>query len=205
MSPELMPLFPLSVVLLPRHLLPLHIFEDRYKEMIAEAIRSGSEFGVVLAAKEGIARIGCTAIVERVLQQYEDGRMDIVTRGQRRFAIHSLDQEKDYLRAEVEFFDDDDPEASPDLRIEALRVCADLPKESASEESEGPQLSFELAQRVEDLEFRQQLLMSRSEADRLRRIIRFAPTYMEQRRRIDHLKEIAPQNGHGHLPAGKEI
>jgi Lon protease-like protein len=205
MGPELLPLFPLSVVLLPRHVLPLHIFEDRYKEMIGAVLDTGSEFGVVLAAKEGIARVGCTATVEQVLQRYDDGRLDIMTRGQRRFAIRTLDQEKEYLRASVEYFDDEETEAPSDLRIEALRVCAELPKGEDVEEDARLLLSFQLAQRVEDLDFRQQLLMSRSEADRLRRIIRFAPNYVEQRRRIEHLKEVAPRNGHGQLPTDKEI
>jgi Lon protease-like protein len=199
----LLPLFPLAVVLLPRNLLPLHIFEDRYKEMIGSVLETHTEFGVVLAAKDGIARIGCTAAVEQVLQRYEDGRLDILTVGRRRFMIQTLDQEKDYLRAEVEYFDDDDEVDAPgDLRQRAVRVCADLPSEGESPNAEDPLLSFHLAQRVEDLDFRQQLLMSRSEADRLRRLIQFAPGYADQQRRVAHLKVVAPQNGHGRLPSG---
>jgi Lon protease-like protein len=81
MRRELLPLFPLAVVLLPRNTLPLHIFEERYKEMIGLVIETGEEFGVVLAAKEGIARVGCTASIEQVLQRYPDGRLDIITLG----------------------------------------------------------------------------------------------------------------------------
>ena len=113
MSDRFLPLFPLAVVLLPRNLLPLHIFEDRYKEMIGAAIDSGTEFGVVRAAKDGVARVGCTASIERVLQRYDDGRLDILTVGRRRFIIQSLDQEKDYLRAEVDYFDDDEAVDAP--------------------------------------------------------------------------------------------
>ncbi len=61
MQPGLLPLFPLQVVLLPGAELPLHIFEDRYKEMIAEVIRDRLEFGVILANEKGIVNTGCTA------------------------------------------------------------------------------------------------------------------------------------------------
>ena len=87
MQPGLLPLFPLQVVLLPGSELPLHIFEDRYKEMIGEAIRNRQEFGVVLANGKGIVNTGCTAMVDKVLRQYPDGRMDILTHGRRRFEI----------------------------------------------------------------------------------------------------------------------
>jgi len=108
MPKRLIPLFPLQLVVFPRTHLPLHIFEERYKEMVGNAIRDSSEFGIVLAKEEGILNAGCTVMVEKVLEMYPDGRMDIMTLGQRRFEIVSLNEDKDYLQAEVEFFDDDD-------------------------------------------------------------------------------------------------
>src|SRR6202022_1859875 len=113
MQAKLLPLFPLQVVVFPRTQLPLHIFEERYKEMVGNAIRDNSEFGIVLAKEEGIVNAGCTVAVEKVLEMYSDGRMDVLTRGQRRFEIESLNQEKSYLQAEVSFFDDEDFEATP--------------------------------------------------------------------------------------------
>jgi len=106
MSSRIIPLFPLHVVVFPRTALPLHIFEERYKEMVGEAIRNKSEFGVVLARDEGIVNAGCTVVVEKLLEVHPDGRMDILTRGRKRFEISSLNEEKPYLQAEVEFFDD---------------------------------------------------------------------------------------------------
>ena len=121
MSKRLIPLFPLQLVVFPRTQLPLHIFEERYKEMVGEAIRDESEFGIVLAKDEGILNAGCTVKVAKVLEMYTDGRMDILTLGQRRFEIVSLNEEKDYLRGEVEFFDDEDTEpAPPEVREQAL-------------------------------------------------------------------------------------
>src|ERR1700693_6448364 len=104
-----LPLFPLQVVLLPDAEPPLHIFEDRYKEMIAEVLRDKIEFGVVLANEQGIVGTGCTAVIERVLREYPDGRLDILTVGRRRFEIVSLNEERSFLRGSVEYFDDEDP------------------------------------------------------------------------------------------------
>src|SRR5579862_9021171 len=104
MQQGLLPLFPLQVVLLPGAELPLHIFEDRYKEMIGEVLRDHVEFGVVLANDKGIVNTGCTAIVDKVLRTYPDGRMDILTRGRRRFEIMRIDDERPFLRGAVEFF-----------------------------------------------------------------------------------------------------
>src|SRR3954469_20947191 len=103
-----LPLFPLHVVLLPDGELPLHIFEDRYKEMIAEVIREKIEFGVVLASEKGIVNTGCTAVIERVLREYPDGRLDILAVGRRRFEIERVNDERAFLRGEVDYFDDED-------------------------------------------------------------------------------------------------
>src|SRR5215212_7167258 len=108
MSSRLIPLFPLNVVVFPRTRLPLHIFEERYKEMVGHAIRDDSEFGIVLAKQDGIVNAGCTVAVEKVLEMYPDGRMDIQTVGRRRFEIVGLNEEKEYLQGEVNFFDDED-------------------------------------------------------------------------------------------------
>src|SRR6185436_18976315 len=108
MHEELLPLFPLSLVLFPRTPLPLHIFEERYKIMIGEAIRDSSEFGIILNKDTEILPTGCTATVESVTKRYPDGQLDIVTRGRRRFRIQNVDDGKEYLRANVEYFDDSD-------------------------------------------------------------------------------------------------
>ena len=105
----LLPLFPLRLVVFPGNQIPLHIFEPRYKEMVGEAAAAGTEFGIVLATSDGISRVGCTVVVEQIGNRQADGSFDVNTRGKRRFTILSLDQEKSYLRGEVEFFEDEDP------------------------------------------------------------------------------------------------
>ncbi len=210
MQQGLLPLFPLQVVLLPGSELPLHIFEDRYKEMMGEVIRGRLEFGVVLANEKGIVNTGCTATVDKVLREYPDGRMDILTRGRRRFEIVLLNDERSYLRGTVEFFDDDETEpAPPDIQKRAIEGYNELQALSSSSpletaEAAAPQLSFRLAQSVPDLSFRQVLLTTRSESERLRQIADFLPGYLVRRRRIQHVKEVAPRNGHGRGLAGVE-
>jgi len=208
MQKELLPLFPLQVVLFPGAPLPLHIFEERYKQMIEEIQRGNSEFGVVLAGEKGIVNTGCTATIEKVVKKYPDGRMDLFTVGRRRFEIIMLNDEKSYLRGVVEFFDDDASEPiAPDVRQRVLEAYNDLRALGPSEEStdpelSDPQLSFQLAQVVPDLDFRQVLLSIRSESDRMRRLAEFFPTYSSRQRQIQHARTVAPMNGHAKRPSG---
>jgi len=208
MQQELLPLFPLQVVLFPRTALPLHIFEERYKQMIGEVLRGKTEFGVVLAGEKGIVNTGCTATVERVLKQYPDGRMDLLTLGRRRFEIIMLNDEKPYLRGAVEFFDDEESEAiTPDVRERVLEAYNEIRELEPAEpihtpEMADPQLSFQLAQVVPDVDFRQVMLSTRSEADRMRRLAEFFPSYTTRRRQIQHARGVAPRNGHAKWPPG---
>lgn len=203
MQEGLLPLFPLQVVLFPRTPLPLHIFEDRYKEMINEAVRDHSEFGVVLATDKGIVNTGCTAVVERVLKQYPDGRMDILCVGRRRFELLRLDDERSFLRGAVQFFDDEDFESTEaGARQKAIEGYNELQRLTPSPallepELSDPQLSFQLAQPLPELDFRQTLLATRSEAERMRQLAEYLPGYLARQRKIAHVKEIAPRNGHG--------
>src|SRR3954468_24535672 len=81
------PLFPLGIVALPSEPVPLHIFEPRYRTMIAECLESGSEFGIVWASDDGLRQIGCACEIAEVLERHEDGRLDILTRGTRPFRL----------------------------------------------------------------------------------------------------------------------
>ena len=98
-----LPLFELPIVLLPGELMPLHIFEERYKRMIAHCVEAGEPFGVVLRDDDGSARrIGCTARVTEVLEQFDDGRMDIVVTGEEPFRVLERFDGADYPAGEVE-------------------------------------------------------------------------------------------------------
>jgi Lon protease-like protein len=207
MQPTLLPLFPLRVVVFPRTPLPLHIFEDRYKEMIGDAIRASTEFGVVLAKDEGIVSAGCTVAIQKVLKTYTDGRMDILTHGIRRFEIVGINEDKSYLRGEVEFFDDDDPgPASVDLQEKALVQYRGLLETGELRESDpalnDPQLSFQLAQALQDLDFMSVLLRNRSEEQRLKQLTDYLARIAPKLRETSRMRKLAPQNGHGTAPSG---
>jgi Lon protease-like protein len=201
MQGTLLPLFPLRVVLLPGAPLPLHIFEDRYKEMIGEALQKGTEFGVVQAGEKGILNIGCTATVKEVVNRYDDGRLDIMSIGRRRFEIFMLDEEKSYLRGAVTFFDDDDSEPAPvelkAMALAGLRVLSAGEEAADEPDYANPQLSFKVGQWITDLAFRQMLLGLRSETERLRHIASYLPEYLAKLKRVEHVKKVAPTNGHG--------
>ncbi len=208
MQDELLPLFPLQVVLFPRTPLPLHIFEERYKQMIADVQRGHSEFGVVLAGEKGIVNTGCTATIDKVLKKYPDGRMDLITIGRRRFEIILLNDEKPYLRGAVEYFDDESSDPiPPDVRKRVMEAYNDIralePAEPIHDPvMSDPQLSFQLAQVVPDLDFRQILLATRSEADRMKRLAEFFPSFTSRQRQIQHVRAVAPTNGHAKRPPG---
>jgi Lon protease-like protein len=206
MKQHMLPLFPLNVVLFPRTPLPLHIFEDRYKQMIADVLEEQVEFGVVLAGEKGICNSGCTAAVDKVLEKYPDGRMDLLTIGRRRFEILTLDDEKPYLRGEVSFFDDEEfEETAAETRervvgfYKDMRDVADI-DETLAAEMDDPQLSFQLAQPVSDLNFRQLLLSTRSEAGRMKQLAEFLPSFISRQRRVQHARTVAPRNGHAKWP-----
>ncbi len=200
---EWMPLFPLQAVLLPGAELPLHIFEDRYKEMIREVLRERAEFGVVLASEKGLLNTGCTATVDKLLREYPDGRMDILTTGRRRFEILRLNEDRSFLRGAIEFFDDEEAAPPPpETREQAIAAFNALQKLSsqgplAAGEANDAQLSFRLARPVNDLATRQILLAMRTEAERIRQLASFLPAYLIRERRVQHVKQVAPRNGHG--------
>ena len=114
-SETIIPIFPLGLVLLPEMSLPLHIFEERYKAMTKVCMEQDIEFGIVYFIGKQFQTKGCTARIVKVLKRYDDGRLDIMTRGQNRFAIKELFEEKPYLQARIEFFDDQ-PEKDTDKK-----------------------------------------------------------------------------------------
>ena len=211
---RLLPLFPLQLVVFPGSATPLHIFEDRYKEMVGEAEAAGTEFGIVLAKDGGIMNAGCTVLVESVLKRYPDGRFDVLTRGQRRFMIQSLNQDKEYLRGEVEYYSDEDTGSAPAelrrqavLALQRMQLALSQGEALSSVETEPapdadhPFLSFQLAEAVDHLDFRNTLQRTRSETERLRVFADFTEEYVERKRYAARMKRATPQNGFGHKPA----
>jgi Lon protease-like protein len=198
---SLLPLFPLEVVLFPGTRLPLHIFEPRYKEMIAECLDRNAPFGVVLAAEQGIAEIGCTAEIVAVTKQYPDGQLDIASEGRKRFDVLHLNQERSFLRAEVVMLDDEPSVPSQEKTDRAVRLHSQiLNLAGAVQDLSGADmalLSFHLAGSLPlDLDFKQKLLMQNSESERVSMLAEYLETLVPALNRASHAREKAGGNGH---------
>jgi Lon protease-like protein len=196
------PLFPLDVVLFPGTPLPLHIFEERYKEMIGECLDDQSPFGVVRAQREGLAVIGCMARIVRVLHEYDDQRLDILCVGNDRFEIELLDNSRDFLQAEVDFFSDDGQESTRHMREECVALhfevleLAGMEHQPSHIDLDMP-IAFQLAWALPaDLGFKQQLLGLRSDEERTRRLCDFYQTMLPKLRTGAHTSKVAQGNGH---------
>jgi Lon protease-like protein len=169
-----LPIFELPVVILPGELLPLHIFEERYKRMVGHCLETAEPFGIVFRDEDGNAhRIGCTARIAEVLERFEDGRMNIVVAGEQPFKVLERFERTEFPAGEVEPIDpgdqaaEDDPEAT-----DAREAFAELVERVSGEETDLGELesagSYGIAARVElPVETKQALLELRSERERL--------------------------------------
>ena len=168
-------LFPLGIVLLPTEQVPLHIFEERYKELIAECLADEEEFGLVYADADGVREIGTRAAVIEVLARLEDGRMNVVVEGRERFRLLELTEGRSFHTGAVEPFVDEEDPADPEAAIRALELFERLRELTGSEvevpAADSPQLSYRLAARVELApEAKQALLQEVSERARMERV-----------------------------------
>jgi Lon protease-like protein len=200
---DLLPLFPLELVLLPRQSLPLRIFEPRYKEMIAECLAGKHPFGIVRLQEDAIAEIGCSAEITAVTHRYEDGSLDIETAGRRRFEVVDVNSERSFLRADVLFHEDEPDRPAADEVKKALELHVRVVnllgpnQEYQSPSPDDAQLSYELASALPmDLDFKQALLGMRSEADRLTALTTFYEQVLPKLELAAKVREKAGGNGH---------
>ena len=201
LSNALLPLFPLELVLLPGTPLPLHIFEPRYKEMIGECLEQKRQFGVVRVKDGEVAEIGCTAEILKLVKTYDDGRMDIVTQGRQRFEVMQVNSERAFLQAEVFYLSDDSAAPSREAVARAIELHAEIMKLAGSDAEElnanDPELSFHVAGKLPiDLDFKQSLLVMKTETERLQAVIGFFENILPNLRRTLHVRRTAGGNGH---------
>jgi Lon protease-like protein len=201
MSVDQLPLFPLNVVLFPSSSLPLHIFEERYKTLIRECLESEKEFGINLLRSRGMEEVGCTATVVRVTRKFEDGRMDIVVRGDRIYRLTGIaDSDAPYVVGTVEYLTDLEKRVDPSLAGETLRLFGIVQRLAAGKgvsppqvSDEVPRLSFVIAQKAGlDLDARQRLLEIRGENERLEALKRHLEALiplLERQEDLDRLKQ----------------
>jgi Lon protease-like protein len=203
---RLLGLFPLGIVLLPGEVVPLHIFEERYKKLIGERLEEG-EFGIVLAEDDTVRECGTEARITQLIEEMDDGRMNVLVQGERRFRIIEVrepaDPETDYLSAEVEFYRDSEPEASPAVGEAVLdvfaRMLALMDVESAEEPTgEGP-LSFRMAAAVDfGAPLKQELLESLSEEQRLETLLTVITSLLPRLELRKEREEAIRGNGKGY-------
>ncbi len=169
-----LPIFELPLVLLPGELLPLHIFEDRYKRMIGRCLDQEEPFGIVFRDDEGGARrVGCEARVTEVTERFDDGRLNIIVTGERPFRVLDRFEDIDYPAGEVEPVEPlppDAPDGTP--AASAREAFAELVERVGGEPPEQSQLeamdSYGIAARVElPPETKQRLLELRGEPERM--------------------------------------
>lgn len=196
------PLFPLEVVLFPEAALPLHIFEDRYREMVNECLAEKVAFGVVCAQREGLAVVGCMAEIIRVLEKYPDGRLDILCQGSKRFEIENLDNSRSFLQAEVDFLEDDGMAATRAMRQECMALHFEVLELMGGERSHrafdlDEPVAFRLASASPtDLPFRIELLAMRSDAERTEKLTNFYRSMLPKLQRGVQASAVAGRNGH---------
>lgn len=194
------PLFPLGLVVLPSELVPLHIFEERFKTMIGECLAHEQEFGVVWMSDDGLREVGCACHIDRVLERLEDGRMNILTRGTRPFRVLERQGHLAYPAGVVEFLADRDEEVSPELLAEAHQAYADLVMRATDREPEDEELrdmgAYEMAATVDfGLDAKQGLLDLRSENARLRLVTRLFRAAIKRLDFVDRAQARARSNG----------
>jgi len=198
----LLPLFPLDIVLFPGAPLPLHIFEPRYKEMIAECLEKKLAFGMVRVKESAIASVGCSATILDITKKYDDGRLDIAAEGLQRFEIESLNQERSFLQGEVSYFDDEPSQlgkAPIDTVIELHEQLFAVLGQTVEVERDAPSLSFLLAHELPvDLDFKQALLEMKSEAERIETLTEYYRATIPKVEKTLLVRKRASGNGHVH-------
>jgi Lon protease-like protein len=198
---ESFPLFPLGLVLLPTEVVPLHIFEERYKTMIGRCLDEESEFGIVWMADDGLREIGCTARVAQVLERMEDGRLNILAQGGRAFRLLRRIDELPYPAGDVEMLEDEDSlDADPELAEETRARYAELVEHVTDERPDEAQLAdmsaYAMAATVELApEPKQSLLEERSEDARLRTVGDLFAVALQRLEKAEEAQETARSNG----------
>jgi Lon protease-like protein len=198
------PLFPLGLVALPSELIPLHIFEERYKTMIGRCREEESEFGIVWLADDGLRPIGCACEIAEVLEELEDGRINLVARGTRPFRIEARQDELPYPAGAVEFLADRDEDPDPEAAAAAREAYGDLVRQATDRTPDPGELeamtAYEMAATVEfGLDAKQGLLDLRSETARLKLVNRLFKAAVRRLDFVERAQARARSNGKVHF------
>jgi Lon protease-like protein len=194
------PLFPLGIVALPGEVVPLHVFEERYKTMIERCLTDESEFGIVWLSDDGLREVGCACEITEVVERDEEGRLNILTRGTRPFRLLEREDHLPYPAGEVEFLDDREEAVDGSLAALARETYAALVERATDNRPELLELAkmsaYDMAATVDfGLDAKQGLLDMRSENARLRLITRLFRAAMKRMEFVSHAQARARSNG----------
>jgi Lon protease-like protein len=194
------PLFPLGIVALPGELIPLHVFEERYKTMINDCLEREHEFGIVWLSDDGLREVGCACAIDRVLERMEDGRMNLVVRGTRPIRVLERLGHLPYPAGVIEFVEDRDDAPDPDVSTAAHAAYAELVKRATDRDPDAEELAglsaYAMAATVDfGLDAKQGLLDMRSENARLRLVTRLFRAAIKRLELVDRVQERAQSNG----------
>lgn len=194
------PLFPLGLVALPGELVPLHIFEARYQAMMTRCLATEDEFGIVWLSDDGLHDVGCAMEIEKVLEQLEDGRMNLLARGTRPIRVLERQAHLPYPAGVVEFVQDRPEEPDEAITAAARAAYADLVQRATDRELEDAELdtmsAYAMAATVDfGLEAKQGLLDLRSENARLRLVTRLFRAATKRLDFVDRAQARARSNG----------
>jgi Lon protease-like protein len=172
---------------------PLHIFEERYKLMIGECLEAGREFGILWLADDGLREIGCSARITEVLERMDDGRMNILVQGTRPLRLLRRLDDLDYPAGDVELLDEDPPGDQAGPAAEAHEQYAELVEKVTDSRPSGSDLdeldAYGMAATLDfALEAKQGLLEQRSESERLKSL---ADLFAATIRRLEHSERAA--------------
>ena len=187
-------------MLLPTEQIPLHIFEDRYQELIGECLAEEREFGLIYADEDGLREIGTRASVTQILDRFEDGRLNVVVEGRERFRLLELTDGRTFQTGLVEPVEEpDDPAESADAEraLELFHKLVELTGAEVEEPAAGTELlSFELAGRFEFApELKQRLLQITSERERVKVLADLLEGAAQAVEREQEIAERAASNG----------
>jgi Lon protease-like protein len=204
---ERFPLFPLGLVLLPGEAVPLHIFEERYRLMIGKCLEEREEFGIIWLADDGLRDVGCAATITRVLERFDDGRLNVLVEGTTPFRLERRIGDLPYPAGDVELLDDD--AEADDAALERARAgYADL-VEQVTDSRPDPEALAQLGAyaMAATLDIapgaKQELLELRSESARLEQL---EALFAEALSRIKTAARVAEQaSGNGHVKPGEGV
>ena len=168
---DILPLFPLKLVLLPYEILPLHIFEPRYKKMVKSAIEDKQPFGIVLKEEGGVYKRGCRVEITKVLQNYPNGEYDIIVKGIERFKVLSTEKDGDMVFGQIEYIPisiETDLKLIDDVQDSYLKILLRYGINSDMEMHMNKKISYEYVKSIQlPIILKKELINMEHETDRL--------------------------------------